>query len=451
LGGVLSRRSPPEALGSPLRASQLREDHLRGFPFSLDATGAWALHLSARVNNVTRIVHAMLAAGISRRDVLRILAAGAAAGVGAAALPQRLVRASSPASNVTLPTYGFLTSAEMVTLDAATAHIVPTDSEPGAHECGVIDYIQNMLSFMPGSDANCDRHVNAADITATILATHAANAACPGGGDVDGSRVVDAADVVQAEAAVFNAKPVYGGGPFSGRNPQSHFPTGNTGCLVCHGAPLPTGTPLLVLAQSGTVDNYPPDFFTEHLPLPRLRALSWKVRILGAAAVPEVSNNPLAADPTMEVDLRNRYRDGLASLDTISQQKYGKPFGQLTASQQTAIFSSADPAFIRLLAAHTVEGMLCAPEYGGNRDRLGWQLVGFDGDSQPEGYAVYDPTVPGHYRERADKPNSGPNPDEDCHGFSAAMNSFLTLIAQSGPVQPGQQFSDPYCLDLSST
>jgi hypothetical protein len=393
----------------------------------------------------------MLAAGLSRRDVLRLMAAGAAAGVGAAALPQRLVRAASPASNVALPTYGFLTSAEMATLDAATAHIVPTDSEPGARECGVIDYIQDMLSFMPGSDANCDRHVDAADITATILTTHATNAACAGGGDVDGNGVVDAADVVQAEAAVFNAKPVHGGGPFSDRNPQVHFPTGNTACPVCHGAPQPTGTPVVLLAQTATVDNYPPDFFTEHLPLPRLRALSWKVRILGAAAVPEVGNNPLATDPTMEVDLRNRYRQGLASLDTISQQKYGKPFAQLTASQQSAVFSSADQGFIALLTAHTVEGMLCAPEYGGNRDRLGWQLVGFDGDSQPEGYVVYDSSVPGNYRERADKPNSGPNPDEDCRGFSAEMNRFLTLIAVTQVVQPGKKFSDPYCLDGPST
>jgi hypothetical protein len=393
----------------------------------------------------------MLAAGLSRRDVLRLLAAGAAAGVGAAALPQRLVRAAAPTSSGTPLTYGFLTSAEMATLDAATAHIVPTDGEPGAHECGVIDYIQDMLSFMPGGDANCDRHVNAADITATILATQKANPACPGGGDVDGSGTVDTADVVQAETAVFNAKPVYGGGPFSDRNPQSHFPTGNTPCLVCHGAPQQTGMPVLVPAQSATVDNYPPDFFTEHLPLPRLRALSWRVRILGAAAVPEVRNNPLATDPTMQVDLRNRYREGLASLDAMGQRNYGKPFAQLSVSQQTAILASADPAFIQLLTAHTVEGMLCAPEYGGNRNRLGWQLVGFDGDSEPEGYAVYDPTVPGNYRERADKPNSGPNPDEDCRGFSTGMDRFLTLITISGVVQPGKKFSDPYCFDVPST
>ena len=378
------------------------------------------------------------------------MAIGAAAGGAAAVFPKHLVRAASP-PNLTLPAYGFLTSDELAILDAATAHIVPTDSQPGAHECGVIDYIQNMLSFMPGSDANCDHHVTAADLTATVLSTHGTNTACPSGGDIDGSGVVDAVDVVTAEAAVFNAKPVYGGGPFSDRQPQSHFPTGNTGCTLCHGAPAQTGAPLLLAARSAKVDNYPPNLFTEYLPLPRLRALSWKVRILGAAAVPEVSNNPLATDPKSEVDLRRRYRDGLAALDSISQRKFGKPLVQLTAAQQTTVMDQADQLFVQLLTAHTVEGMLCAPEYGGNRDRLGWQLVGFDGDSQPEGYVVYDPSVPGYYRERPDKPNSGPNPDEDCRGFSKQMNGFLTLIASNDMVQPGKKFSNPYCFDVPAT
>jgi len=399
----------------------------------------------------------MLAAALSRREMLRLMAAGAAAAGAASVLPARLVRAAPPGLSLSLPPYGFLTSAELATLDAATAHIVPTDDQPGAHECGVIDYIQNMLSFMPGSDANCDRHLTAADITATVLGTHAANAACPDSGDGDGSGGVTAADVVLAEAAVFDATPVFGGGPFSDRQPQSHFPTGTTRCLVCHGAPpqtataQPTATPFLMAAQAPAVDNYAPDFFNQHLPLPRLRALSWKVRILGAAAVPEVGNNPLATDPTLDVDLRRRYREGLASLDSIGRQSYGKPFVQLTAAQRSAVFDAADQLFIQLLTAHTVEGMLCAPEYGGNRNRLGWQLVGFDGDSQPEGYVIYDPTAPGNYRERPDKPNSGPNPDEDCHGFSRAMNGFLTLIATSDTVQPGKKFSTPYCLDVPST
>ena len=29
--------------------------------------------------------------------------------------------------------------------------------------------------------------------------------------------------------------------------------------------------------------------------------------------------------------------------------------------------------------AHTVEGLLCDPAYGGNRDGVGWKLIGFPG------------------------------------------------------------------------
>jgi hypothetical protein len=150
----------------------------------------------------------------------------------------------------------------------------------------------------------------------------------------------------------------------------------------------------------------------------------------------------------LETDLRRKYREGLAALETISQQQFGKPFAQLTPQQQSTVFNKADPDFVTLLTYNTVEGLLCAPEYGGNRNRLGWQLVGFDGDSQPLGYEIYDESVPGKYRERPDKPNSGPNPDEDCSGFSRKVNNFLTVITQAELTQPGRRFSTPYCLDV---
>ena len=392
----------------------------------------------------------MDARDLSRREVLRLFAAAAAA----ASVPQPRVGEATTSASVTAvgPGHGFLNSEELAILDAATASIIPTDSQAGARQCGVVDYIQSMLSFMPGSDANCDRRVNAADVTAAIQRLNGQHdPACPFGGDVDGNGIVDAADVAAAEAAVYGARPVYAGGPFSDRQPQPHFPTGNVPCQFCHIAPpqqvvAPALAPALAAATSTTVDNYPPNFFTEFLPLPRLRLLSWKIRILGAAAVPEVGNNPLATE-SLEVDLRDRYRTGLASLESTSQQQFAKPFIQLTAQQQSSVLNKVDPNFKTLLIYHTFEGMLCAPEYGGNRNRIGWQLIRFDGDSQPLGYEIYDETVPGNYRERPDKPNSGPNPDEDCSGFSARMNGFLTILSSADLTKPGGRFPAPYCFD----
>jgi hypothetical protein len=39
-----------------------------------------------------------------------------------------------------------------------------------------------------------------------------------------------------------------------------------------------------------------------------------------------------------------------------------------------------------VLYQHACEGAYGAPEYGGNRDLMGWRAIAFDGDSQPRGY-----------------------------------------------------------------
>jgi len=385
---------------------------------------------------------------LSRRQLLGYAAAGAA--VVRVRSIFRVPAVGAVAAPVAAPGY-FLTNSELAILDAATAAIVPTDSTPGARECGVVNYIQSLLSFMPGSDANCDWRVTAADIVATISQLEGQRDFCRGAGDVDGNGVVDQNDVIAAEAAVFGARPVFAGGPFSGRQPQPHFDTGSLPCTTCHGYPFENPQPaaLAVAASASTVNNYPPDFFTQFLPLSRLQALSWKVRILGAAAVPEVAANPLATS-SIEVDFRNRYRNGLAALEQMSQSTYGSGFAQLTPAQQSTLLQeSPDQTFVTLLTYHTVEGMLSVPEYGGNRNQQGWQLVGFDGDSQPLGYTIYDESI-GGYRERQDKPNSAPNPGETCGSFSKPVSQFLNVITTAPSVQPGRHFTAPYCFGVQT-
>jgi hypothetical protein len=381
---------------------------------------------------------------LSRRQLLRCAATGAAVAAAGTLMRSRVAATASAPAAVQ---GGFLTSAELTILDAATAAIIPTDSKPGARECGVVNYIQSMLSFMPGSDANCDLQVSAADLVAAVRQVGGHAAACRDAGDVDGNGVVDQNDAVIAEAAVFGARPVFAGGPFSGRQPQPHSSTGGLPCGTCHGIPFENSGPAAVgvAASTPTVNYYPPQFFTQFLPLSRLQALSWKIRILGASAVPEVALNPLATS-SIEVDLRNKYRNGLAALDQLSQSTYGLSFVQLTSAYQSSLLQdSPDQDFVTLLTYHTVEGMLSVPEYGGNRNRLGWQLVGFDGDSQPLGYTIYDESI-GGYRERPDKPNSTRNPGEKCDGFSQPVSKFLNLIRSATDVQPGRHFTAPYCL-----
>src|SRR5512139_2846631 len=224
-----------------------------------------------------------------RRRMLQLMAAASAVALHPRLLTRIAVAAPSPA----LPPHGFLNAEELAILDAAMAQILPTDGRLGAREIGVVDYVQGLLSFMPGSDANCDRRVNAADIVAIVQKSNGEDAGCAAGGDVDGDANADEADVVAAEAAVFRARPTIAGGPFSARQPQSHFPI-DMPCHFCHGAvELPSG--LAAGGGSGNVDLYPPNAFREFVPLTRLQLLSWKIRILGTRAVPQIADNPLLA------------------------------------------------------------------------------------------------------------------------------------------------------------
>src|SRR5512143_801283 len=132
---------------------------------------------------------------LSRRRLLQLMTVA-----GAAALHPRLLGrlAAGGVPAAALPPYGFLTAEELAILDAATAVVLPTDDRPGAREVGVVDYIQSLLSFLPGSDANCDRLVTAADLTA--IAAHSPGAGCTGG-DVDGDGAVDARDAQAGASA----------------------------------------------------------------------------------------------------------------------------------------------------------------------------------------------------------------------------------------------------------
>lgn len=43
-------------------------------------------------------------------------------------------------------------------------------------------------------------------------------------------------------------------------------------------------------------------------------------------------------------------------------------------------------ALMALAVTHAFEGTWGAPEYSGNKDTAGWQVIGFEGDRQPRGY-----------------------------------------------------------------
>ena len=104
--------------------------------------------------------------------------------------------------------------------------------------------------------------------------------------------------------------------------------------------------------------------------------------------------------------LRKRYADGVIALDALSKQIFGAEFAGLSDEQQDDVlralerageqsasaggppgegpalqqtFTETELEFLPLLVMHTRQGFYADPIYGGNRDRAGWQVIGFPG------------------------------------------------------------------------
>ncbi|MCA1716256.1 MAG: gluconate 2-dehydrogenase subunit 3 family protein [Actinobacteria bacterium] len=86
------------------------------------------------------------------------------------------------------------------------------------------------------------------------------------------------------------------------------------------------------------------------------------------------------------------YREGVRTLNTYTAERYGKKLFELEEEAQDAVVGALERGeipgfgegseagdFFTTVWAHTVEGMFSDPAYGGNRDAVGWKLIGFPG------------------------------------------------------------------------
>jgi len=105
-------------------------------------------------------------------------------------------------------------------------------------------------------------------------------------------------------------------------------------------------------------------------------------------------------------DMQETYRHGIRDLDALAHQEHGADFTDLSEQQQDAVleaFSGAPkPAKVTLgtteavttflqgtfdegmtffpaLCLHTKQGFYGDPVYGGNKDHMGWKVIGFVG------------------------------------------------------------------------
>jgi gluconate 2-dehydrogenase gamma chain len=85
------------------------------------------------------------------------------------------------------------------------------------------------------------------------------------------------------------------------------------------------------------------------------------------------------------------YRAGIRAVDDYCREKFGgKSFHELGPDDQDKVLTSLEKGeaqlqgikakgFFAMLLQNTTEGFFADPLYGGNRDMVGWKLIGFPG------------------------------------------------------------------------
>src|SRR5438876_8693294 len=135
------------------------------------------------------------------------------------------------------------------------------------------------------------------------------------------------------------------------------------------------------------------DDFADFVALDAHAALGWRIRLEGSQGLPE---REFAGPVT---GLQEIYRSGLAHLDERSQQAFGVDFKDAPGPAQDLLLSDQTDSdlqtFVGAALANTLEAMYGPPEYGGNRDLIGWGYTRWPGDLQPRGSTDAEVSQPG--------------------------------------------------------
>ena len=75
------------------------------------------------------------------------------------------------------------------------------------------------------------------------------------------------------------------------------------------------------------------------------------------------------------------FAEGLKDLQKKAKKQFhgAKRFSDLSAEQQIVLLKKIETSqFFELVRTMTILGMFANPEYGGNHDKIGWKLIGFE-------------------------------------------------------------------------
>ena len=76
-----------------------------------------------------------------------------------------------------------------------------------------------------------------------------------------------------------------------------------------------------------------------------------------------------------------RYTKGIAELQAQSAQMFPgtTKFSALSSDQQIKVLTAMEKSpFFNTVRTHTVIGFFASPVHGGNQDKIGWKLIGYD-------------------------------------------------------------------------
>lgn len=139
-------------------------------------------------------------------------------------------------------------------------------------------------------------------------------------------------------------------------------------------------------------DGGGPDYFRHWIHLDALEERVWRTRIEGSRGLPEREwNGPVRGWQAI-------YVAGLDALDASARRWLRTPFAELGTTGRSLALGwlpgGPDDEFLGLAFRHTLQGMYGAPEYGGNRGRVGWAYTRWPGDHQPRAYARAEIATP---------------------------------------------------------
>jgi len=135
---------------------------------------------------------------------------------------------------------------------------------------------------------------------------------------------------------------------------------------------------------AGAVEAGVPEFIDRHMQSGYAAGDIWFLQGPYYEAAPEFGYQGKLAP-------REILRVGMAGLDAWSQKEFsGKRFSELAAEQQDAVLKKLEAGEIKTegvpgkvffshLLNETLYGFFSDPQYGGNKDMVGWKLVGYPG------------------------------------------------------------------------